>query len=195
MNPTILNGKKVIGIDGFILGDVEGLDVDVLTWQGTTLYVSLSNEAAAGLGLEKSFLSKTVICLPTRIVKSIGDVITLSEPLRNLQDVAARECLINRTKVKGKSVMSASGQIVGEVETLDLQPYSWQVTGLQVSLTKDSALELGFNKSFLTKSIIAIPIVLVASVGNMVVLSESIQDFKALAKCLEGCLPNNKSNR
>jgi sporulation protein YlmC with PRC-barrel domain len=185
MNPTMLNGKKVIGTEGFILGEIEGVDVDAVTWHATTLYVSLSDQAAAGLGIKKYFLSKTMICLPTRVVKSVGDVITLSEPLSSLQEIAAKECLINRTKVKGKSVMAAAGQIVGEVDALDLQPSNWHVEGLQVSLNKDSATELGFNKSLLSKVAIAIPTRIVSAVGNMVILNETIQDLKALAKCLE----------
>ena len=64
MNPTILNDKKVIGSDGFILGEVEGVDVDLNTWQASMLYVRLSDEAAAGLGLKRFFMSKTTICLP-----------------------------------------------------------------------------------------------------------------------------------
>ena len=69
MNPTVLNGKKVIGTEGFILGEVEGVDVDAVAWRATTLYVSLSDQAAAGLGIKKYFLSKTTICLPTQVVK------------------------------------------------------------------------------------------------------------------------------
>jgi sporulation protein YlmC with PRC-barrel domain len=185
MNPTVLNGKKVIGTEGFILGEVEGVDVDAVAWRATTLYVSLSDQAAAGLGIKKYFLSKTTICLPTQVVKSVGDVITLSEPLSNLQQIAARECLINRTRLRGKSVMTATGQIVGEVEALDLRPSSWQVEGLQVSLNKDAATELGFNKSLLSKVAISIPTRIVKAVGNMVILNENIQDLKTLAKCLE----------
>jgi sporulation protein YlmC with PRC-barrel domain len=185
MDPSILNGKKVIGAQGFILGEVEGVDVNSSTWQATTLHVSLSDEATAGFGLKKPFMSKITVCLSTQIIKSLGDVITLNEPLHNL-DSAAKECLANPIKLKGKKVMGAKGQTVGEVEALEVEPVNWQVTGLQVSLTKDSATELGFNKTFLNKTIVTIPTKIVSSVGNMIVLNEGIQDLKALVKCLEG---------
>jgi sporulation protein YlmC with PRC-barrel domain len=77
MNPTRLNDKTVIGSEGFILGEVEGVNVDLNTWRASLLHVRLSDEAAAALGLRKPF-SKTTICLPINFVKSVGDVITLN---------------------------------------------------------------------------------------------------------------------
>ena len=185
MDPTRLNDKKVIGSDGFILGEVEGVEVDLNTWQASMLYVRLSDEAAAGLGLKRFFMSKTTICLPIHFVKSVGDVITLNESVVNLEDVAEKECIVNPTRLKGKKVIGAKGQNVGEVEALNLEPSNWQVTGLQVSLTNEAAAALGCNKPFLSKTIIAIPTKIVSSVGNMIILNEDIQDFKALVKCLE----------
>jgi sporulation protein YlmC with PRC-barrel domain len=184
MDTSLLNGKKVIGAQSLILGEVEGVDVDSNTWQVSTMYVSLSDEAAIGFGLRKPFMSKITICLPTQIVKSLGDVITLKEPLYNL-DGAANQCVINPTKLKGKTVMGAKGHAIGEVEALEVEPANWQVTSLQVSLTKDAATELGFNKTFLSKIVIAIPTKIVSSVGNMIILIEGIQDLKSLVKCLE----------
>jgi sporulation protein YlmC with PRC-barrel domain len=185
MDPSTLNGKKVIGAQGFIIGDVQGVDVDSNTWYASTLYVSLSDEAAAGFGLRKPFLSKITVCLPTQVVKSVGDVITLNEPIYNLDNIA-KECLANPIKVKGKTVMGAKGHTVGEVEAIDLEPNSWHVTGLQVRLTKDAATELGLNKTFLSKAIISIPTKIISSVGNMIILNERIHDLKALVKSLEG---------
>ena len=92
---------------------------------------------------------------------------------------------VNPTKLKGKKVVGAKGQNVGEVESLDLEPSNWQVTGLQVSLTAEAATELGCNKSFLRKAVVAIPTKIVASVGNMIILNEDIQDFKTLVTCLQ----------
>jgi sporulation protein YlmC with PRC-barrel domain len=185
MDPTTLNGKKVIGSEGFVLGEVEGVDVDPNVWQVSVLYVSLNDEAADGFGLRRRFLSKTTICLSIQYVKSVGDIITLNEPVRNLEDVATAECLVFPTKLKGKNVVGAAGHIVGEVDSLDLDPSNWQVTGLQVSLTKDAALELGFNKSFLSRAVIAIPTKIISSVGNMILLNETITDLKALVEYLE----------
>jgi sporulation protein YlmC with PRC-barrel domain len=184
LDPSILNGKKIIGAQGNILGEAEGIDVDLNTWQASTLYVNLSDEAAAGFGLNKPFMSRIIICLPTQTVGSIGDVITLKETLSNLEGVA-RECRVNPPKLRGKTVMGANGYIVGEVEGLDVEPGSWRVMGLQVSLCKEAAAELGLSKSFLSKVIVVIPSGIVGSVGNMIILSETVRDIGALARCLK----------
>ena len=185
MDPTRLNGKKVIGTEGFILGEIEGVDVDSDTWQVSTLYVGLSNEAASGLGLRKSFFSKSTICLPIQFIKSVGDLISLNEPIRNLEEVATKECLVKTENLKGRKVVGAKGYVVGEVESLDVDPSNWQVTDLQVSLSKDAIIKLGLNKPLLRKGEITIPTDIVSSVGNMITLNDDIQDLKALEKRLE----------
>ncbi len=90
MNPTKLNGKKVVDSEGYILGEVDGVDVDLTTWQTTGLYVSLSDDAIVELGFKKPFLSRIVISMPTKVVKAIGEVITLSEPLKSLKDIVEK---------------------------------------------------------------------------------------------------------
>jgi len=183
VNPSILNGKKVIGTLGNILGEVEGIDVDINTWQISTLYVNLNDEAVAGFGIRKPFMSKVIVCLPTQVIKSVGDVITLNKPLSSLDEIA-RNCLVNPTKLKGKKIVGASGFTVGEIEGLDLDPVIWQVTSLQVSLTKDAASILGFSQPFLSRLIVAVPTHLVNLVGNMVVLNKTIIDLKSLKEQL-----------
>ena len=74
---------------------------------------------------------------------------------------------------------------MGEVESLDVDPSNWQVTDLQVSLSKDAIIELGLNKPLLRKGEITIPTGIVSSVGNMITLNDEIQDLKALEKRLE----------
>ncbi len=184
MNPSRLNGKKIVGSDGNILGEVEGVDVDLDSWRATTLHVSLTEDAAAGFGLRKPLLSKIIVCFPTQIVDSVGDVLTLKVALFNLDSVA-KECLSNPTQLKGKTVLGARGFVVGAVEALDLEPSSWQVTGLLVGLTGEAAAQLDLSRSFLSRVVVTVPVKMVSSVGNMVTLNETIEDLKALAKTLE----------
>jgi sporulation protein YlmC with PRC-barrel domain len=187
VNPTLLDGKKVIGSEGYILGEVDGVDVDLISWQVNAFYVSLSDEAITEFGLKKPFLSKITICLSTKLVNAVGHVITLKTPIRNLEDISENKDLVSSIKLKGKKVIGAKGYVVGEVEGLDLYLKNWQIRGLQVSLTDEATNKLGFKRPFLSKVVIVIPPKIVDIVGNFITLDESIENLEALTECIESC--------
>jgi sporulation protein YlmC with PRC-barrel domain len=191
VNPSLLDGKRVVGTEGYILGEVDGVNIDLNTWQANAFYVSLSDEAIAELGFKKSFLSKITVCLPTQLVKAVGEVITLKEPIRNLEDIAEKGILVSSTKIKGKKVVGAKGYVIGEVEGFDLELSNWQVTGLQVGLTDDAATELGFKKPFLRKVVVIIPSKKVSLVGNFITLDEDIENLESLVECIKSCQKQN----
>ncbi len=76
-------GKKVIEIGGYIIGEVKGAGIDTDTWHVHQLHVKLTDKAAEELGFKKRFRTSTV-CLPTIMVKAVGDVITIAPPLEEL---------------------------------------------------------------------------------------------------------------
>ena len=78
-----LSGKSVIGAGGKIVGEVVGADVNLATWQITTLLVKLSATASETLGFKKRFRSSTV-CMPVSLVNAIGDVVTIKTDLNTL---------------------------------------------------------------------------------------------------------------
>jgi sporulation protein YlmC with PRC-barrel domain len=80
-------GKQIVSAKGEIMGEVDGLEVDSTNWQVTHLHVSLSKDATIELGLKKPMLSKAVINLPTNLVVSVGEVVTLKDSIKNLRDV------------------------------------------------------------------------------------------------------------
>ena len=193
MNPDLLKGRQVVGTEGYILGEVDGFDVDPTVWQAVAFYVSLSEDAVAELGFKKPFLRKIVICLPTRLIKEVGDIITLKEPIRNLKDITEKEICVDYAKLDGKRVVSAKGYVVGDVEGLDVEVGSWQVKGLEVGLTDDAASRLGFKRPFLSKVVVIIPSEVVVEVGNFVTLDKAIEDLASLVECIKSCQRQDKS--
>ena len=187
MNPTLLKGKKVVGTEGYILGEMNDLHVDFNMWQATAFYVILSGEAAAELNFKKSFLRKIIVCLPTQLIEAVGDVITLTAPIRSLKDIAEKEVQVDTVKIEGKKVVSTKGYVVGEVEALDIELSNWQVTGLQVALTDDAATELGFKRPILSKVAVIIPSSAVGAVGNFITLDKTIENLKSLIECIRSC--------
>jgi len=187
VNPNQLKEKKVVGTEGYILGEVDGVDIDWTIWRANAFHVNLSDEATAELGFKKPFLRKITICLPTHLIEAVGEVITLKEPIRNLGDIAERGLLFSPTKLEGKKVFGTKGYLIGEVEGFDIELSNWQVTGLQVGLTDEAATELGFRRPFLSKVVVIIPSKSISVVGNFITLDETIDNLESLVECIKSC--------
>ena len=78
-----LSDKFVICAGGFDLGQINGVEINVDTWQVTHLHVKLSKSASEDLGFKKRFRSSTV-CLPISLVSKVGDNILLNKCLDEL---------------------------------------------------------------------------------------------------------------
>jgi sporulation protein YlmC with PRC-barrel domain len=78
-----LSDKFVICSGGFDLGQINGVEIKVDTWQVTHLHVKLSKSASEDLGFKKRFRSSTV-CLPVSLVSKVGDNILLNKCLDEL---------------------------------------------------------------------------------------------------------------
>lgn len=187
MNPTFLKGKKVVGTEGYMLGEVDSLDIDLTTWQADAFYVSLSDEAIVDLGFKKTFQHKVIVCLPTQLIKSVGDIVILKESIKNAEDVAEKGVGTISTKLEGKKVVGSNGYLVGDFEGLDIDVDSWQVTGLQVSLADGVATELGFKRPFLSKVVVIIPSRIVRLIGNFITLDKDIKNLESLVECIRNC--------
>jgi sporulation protein YlmC with PRC-barrel domain len=187
MNPILLRGKKVVGSEGYILGEFDRLHVDLSNWTATAFYVGLTDEATDELDFKKPFLSKIIICLPTQLIKAVGDVITLTEPIRNLKEISEKSNQLNETRLEGKKMVGEKGYDVGEVEGLELDVANWQITGLHVGLTDDSATELGFKRPLVSKVVVIIPTDVIDAVGNFITLDKAVENLKSLVECIKSC--------
>jgi sporulation protein YlmC with PRC-barrel domain len=82
-----LIGKKVIGANGIILGEVEGTNLEIATWKITGLQIGLTNEAALEAGFKRPMLSQIIVVIPPTLVSAVGDVITLTVQVKDLKDL------------------------------------------------------------------------------------------------------------
>lgn len=187
MNPILLKNKKVVGTEGYILGEINDLHIDFGTWQATSFYVILSDEAAAELNLKKPFLRRVMVVLPTELIKAVGDVVTLKAPIRNLKDIAEKETWPDIVKVEGKKVVSIKGNAVGIVEGVDVDFGNWKVNGLEVALNDEATIELGFSRPFMSKVVVIIPNSAIGEIGNFITLDENVENLKSLVECIRSC--------
>ena len=82
--------KRVTTSDDYVIGETESAELDTVTWQVKSLYVSLNDEASEKMGFDRPYFGKIFVCLPVSTVREIGDLITLNKTFDELQEL--REC-------------------------------------------------------------------------------------------------------
>ena len=82
--------KRVATSDDYVIGETESAELDTVTWQVKSLYVSLNDEASEKMGFDRPYFGKIFVCLPVSTVRGIGDLITLNKTFDELQEL--REC-------------------------------------------------------------------------------------------------------
>ena len=78
---------------------------------------------------------------------------------------------ISDEHLRGRTVIAADGQAVGEVAALFFDTSTWTIISLQIKLSKTAAEQLGATRSLLHAATTEIPVRLVQSVGDTVLLS------------------------
>jgi len=88
VNVNMLLGKTVMGDDARLIGNVTGVEAELLPkWQITHIHVSLTEETTRELGYKKPFLGSVEVLIPISIVKAVGDMISLDKKTTDLKDV------------------------------------------------------------------------------------------------------------
>jgi sporulation protein YlmC with PRC-barrel domain len=85
--------------------------------------------------------------------------------------------------LRGRTVIASDGLAIGEVAAVFLDSDAWQVEALQVKLRNEVADRLGANHSVFRAGALEIPVRMVQSVGDAVVLSVAVD---ALRQVLPG---------
>jgi sporulation protein YlmC with PRC-barrel domain len=78
---------------------------------------------------------------------------------------------ISDDNLRGRTVIAAEGQSIGEVASLFIDTSTWTILALQVKLNKSAAEQLGADRSLLHAATFELPVRIVQSVGDAVLLS------------------------
>jgi sporulation protein YlmC with PRC-barrel domain len=87
---------------------------------------------------------------------------------------------ISEEDLRGKTVIAADGQAIGQIISLCLDSETWNVDALQVTLRRATAERLGASRSIFHRGALEIPVRLVQSVGDAVVLSVAVDGLRQL---------------
>lgn len=83
--------------------------------------------------------------------------------------------------IRGRVIIAADGQVVGEIDTIlfEADGGAWHVEALGVTLRKDVADALGAHRDMFHSGKLEIPTHMVQSVGTTVVLSVPVGGLRA----------------
>ena len=90
------------------------------------------------------------------------------------------------SKLNGMSVITSDAYTLGEVDGAHADITNWNITHLDVDLTKEATEELGFKKPFLGSLTVCLPIGAIKNVGDVITLDKTLMDLKNLKECKTG---------
>ncbi|TRO45857.1 hypothetical protein E2P30_00915 [Candidatus Bathyarchaeota archaeon] len=86
-------------------------------------------------------------------------------------------------KLNGMSVITSDAYTLGEVDGAHTDINTWNITHLDIDLTKEATAELGFKKPFLGALTVCLPIGAVKKVGDVITLNQTLLELKNLKEC------------
>ena len=82
--------------------------------------------------------------------------------------------------MNGMKVITADAFTLGEVNGAHADTATWQITHLDVELTKEATRELNFKKPMFGALKVSLPITAVKEIGDVITLNKSLLEFKDL---------------
>jgi len=80
--------------------------------------------------------------------------------------------------LQGRTVITADGQAVGSVKSVFIDANDWRVEAISVELRKDVADRIGATRSVFHRGLIELPVQLIQSVGDAVVLGVAVDALR-----------------
>src|SRR5271170_134876 len=88
---------------------------------------------------------------------------------------------ISDEHLRGRTVIAADGQAIGEVAALFIDTSTWSIVALQIKLSKSVAEQIGAARGLLRAATLDLPVRLVQSVGDAVLLSVPTLELRQVA--------------
>lgn len=176
-----LKGKEVISCDAYLLGNVQDVRYDPVSWEILGLKVRSTKEISKMLsaGSAKSM----ILVRPGDY--AIKDVIVFRDCL---EDSKARisadsDNMAALSFLSGRKAVSSDGLLLGSINEIVLEMDHWTVQSVKVKLDKGAYEPLGLKKGLLSKTatgILATHISAVADNVNLYLTTEDLRDLLTL---------------
>ena len=87
---------------------------------------------------------------------------------------------------QGRTVIAADGQAIGEVGALLIDTSAWTIVALQIKLHKAVAEQIGAARGILRAATIELPVSMVQSVGDAILLSVPTLELRQILPDADG---------
>ena len=88
--------------------------------------------------------------------------------------------------LRGRTVIAADGQAIGEVGALSIDTSTWVIVALQIKLSKSAAEQLGAARGLLRAATFELPVRMIQSVGDTVLLSVPTLELRQIPDAADG---------
>jgi sporulation protein YlmC with PRC-barrel domain len=93
--------------------------------------------------------------------------------------------MVEISRLFWKKVYTTDGFLVGETESADLDEKTWQIKSFFVNLTDETTGLLGMKRPFMGKVMVCLPVLLIDSISDTVILNKSKGELGGLRQCKE----------
>ena len=91
--------------------------------------------------------------------------------------------MVEITKLFWKKAYTADNFELGEIHSADLDPQTWTINSLYVSLTDEAATAFGLKHPFLGKVTVCLPVSTVKAISDTAVLNQTLEELRTLKQC------------
>jgi sporulation protein YlmC with PRC-barrel domain len=91
--------------------------------------------------------------------------------------------MVDITKLFWKKVVTADAFVLGEIHSGVLDTETWKLTSFYVALNDQASKRLGFESPFLGKVMVCLPVSVVKSIKDTIVLNKTFGELQELKEC------------
>ncbi|NLL94933.1 MAG: hypothetical protein GX224_04175 [Thermoplasmatales archaeon] len=168
---------EVITMDAHVLGEVQDLRYDPISWEIKGFKVKSSKSAAsvlsAGSGRSMMFLETGDY--------AVNDVVLVDSDLEGLRGSVSADSDASPTLsyLKGKKVVSSDGIVLGTLDEVVVDAERWVVPTFKMKLDKAAYEHLGVKRGLFAKTVSGIPASDIASVSETVSLYPTAAELRS----------------
>lgn len=175
-------GLEVISSDARVIGTVEGVGIDLVGWKVRALRVGLRRGMEDLIGRKRRYFAVDKVYIRTSELQAVSDAIIMRRPVSAIADAIHPEGeeLTPAGAFMGMRVICCNARFVGNVDNMLIDPENdWSIPFIQVKLERDAMEQLNVHRTFMGSSLISIRTTDIKAIGDMVMMSVTLDDLKA----------------